>query len=153
MFRGVHQITLDAKRRLSVPAKLRAFFETESEGKMLITIDLSPHRNLLVYTVPEWNRVQADLKAKLGSSARERQVFDLLTDNMSELELDGTGRVLLPDYLCKFANLDKKVTLVGKINKLSLWDTEAWEAKRERDIAELLSGDVDLGEILGGLSL
>ena len=51
MFRGIYHISLDTKGRLSVPAKVRAQFEAESEGVLILTTDLE--NQLLLYTLPE----------------------------------------------------------------------------------------------------
>ena len=151
MFRGIHEITLDAKGRLSVPAKLRAVFEEKSEGKMVMTADLE--RNLMIYTLPEWQDVEAKLSKLPSLDKRSRQIKHLFMGYASELELDGTGRVLIPTPLRKYAGLDKKVSLIGMINKLELWDSATWEAKRESDVADLLAEGADLGEALENLSI
>jgi MraZ protein len=44
----------------------------------------------------------------------------------SEVELDQLGRVLVPDYLKEYANLDKKVVIAGLFNRLEIWDEKAW---------------------------
>lgn len=61
--------------------------------------------------------------------------------------------MLIPTPLRDYARLDKKVTLIGMINKLELWDSATWDAKRESDVAELLAEGADLGEALEGLSI
>ena len=151
MFRGIHEITLDAKGRLSVPAKLRAIFEEKSDGKMIMTADLD--RNLMIYTLPEWEQVEAKLSKLPSLDKRARQIQSLFMGYAEELTMDGTGRVLIPPPLRKYAGLEKKITLIGMINKLHLWDSAAWEAKREQDVAELMGEGVDLGEALENLSI
>ena len=54
MFRGIYELSLDTKGRLSVPAKLRAILEEESEGLVTLTADLD--KNLLIYTTSEWQK-------------------------------------------------------------------------------------------------
>ena len=56
MFRGIYHITLDTKGRLSVPAKVRAQFEAESEDGLILTAELEGQ--LLLYTLPEWQKVE-----------------------------------------------------------------------------------------------
>lgn len=151
MFRGIHQITLDAKGRLSIPAKLRVIFEEKSEGKMVMTADLD--HNLMIYTMAEWQEVEEKLSKLPSLDKRSRQIKHLFMGYASELELDSTGRVLIPTPLRDYARLDKKVTLIGMINKLELWDSALWDAKRESDVAELLAEGADLGEALESLSI
>lgn len=151
MFRGIHQITLDAKGRLSIPAKLRAFFEEESDNKLVMTADIE--KNLMIYTLPQWEAVEAKLTKLPSLDKKARQVKRLFMGYASELELDSTGRVLIPVMLREYAGLDKKVTLVGMGNKFELWSAERWESQLAADIDDLLDDGVDLDEALGGLSI
>lgn len=151
MFRGIHQITLDAKGRLSIPAKLRAFFEEESDNKLVMTADIE--KNLMIYTLPQWEAVEAKLTKLPSLDKKARQLKRLFMGYASELELDGTGRVLIPGMLRDYAGLDKKVTLVGMGNKFELWSAERWESQLAADIDELLEDGVDLDDALGGLSI
>jgi len=59
MLRGIYHISLDTKGRLSVPVKVRAQFEAESEGMLILTTDLE--NQLLLYTLPEWQQVEEKL--------------------------------------------------------------------------------------------
>lgn len=151
MFRGIHQITLDAKGRLSIPAKLRAFFEEESENKLVMTADIE--KNLMIYTLPQWEAVEAKLTKLPSLDKKARQLKRLFMGYASELELDGTGRVLIPVMLREYAGLDKKVTLVGMGNKFELWSAERWESQLAADIDDLLQDGVDLDDALGGLAI
>lgn len=151
MFRGIHQITLDAKGRLSIPAKLRAFFEEESENKLVMTADIE--KNLMIYTLPQWEAVEAKLTKLPSLDKKARQLKRLFMGYASELELDGTGRVLIPVMLREYAGLDKKVTLVGMGNKFELWSAERWESQLAADIDDLLEDGVDLDDALGGLAI
>jgi MraZ protein len=64
-----------------------------------------------------------------------------LIGNASECEMDGQGRFLLPDKLRKFAQMDKKIVLVGQLNKFEIWNEDAWTVKE----AEWLNGNDDEG--------
>ena len=69
--------------------------------------------------------------------------------NASECEMDGNGRLLVPEKLRKFANMDKKIVLVGQLNKFEIWNEDAWAAKEK----QWLDGDDNEGlEELGSLS-
>jgi MraZ protein len=63
--------------------------------------------------------------------------------------MDAQGRLLLPEKLRKFATMDKKIVLVGQLNKFEIWNEDAWAAKEK----EWLDGDDNEGlEELGTLS-
>ena len=69
--------------------------------------------------------------------------------NASECEMDGQGRLLLPEKLRKFSQMDKKIVLVGQLNKFEIWNDDAWIAKEQE---WLVGGDNDGLEELGTLS-
>ncbi len=56
----------------------------------------------------------------------------LMLGYATDLELDGSGRLLLPQPLREYAQLDKKLVLVGQGNKLELWSEALWLAERDR---------------------
>jgi len=51
-----------------------------------------------------------------------------------DLELDGSGRFLVPPRLREYAKLDRRVMLVGQLNKFQLWDEDAWSAVCDADL-------------------
>ena len=53
----------------------------------------------------------------------------------TELDLDGSGRVLLPQSLRDYAHLEKKLVLVGQGNKLELWSESQWLVERDAALA------------------
>lgn len=151
MFRGIYEISLDTKGRLSVPAKLRAIFEEQSQRQVVLTADLD--RNLLIYPLSEWEVAEAKLVQLSSTDRRARLIKQLYLAHACECEIDGTGRVLIPPMLRKFASLEKKVVLSGMGNKLELWDRSRWDDMHNQGIEELLGEGFDLGEELGTLSI
>jgi MraZ protein len=67
--------------------------------------------------------------------------------------MDSQGRVLLPQELRRFANLDKKVGLVGQINKFELWDEAAWNSRQEAQLAKVDINKLDLPDEFKSLSI
>lgn len=151
MFRGIYEISLDAKGRLSVPAKIRGILQAEAEGHLVMTADLD--HNLLIYTLDEWEQAEAKLVKLSSTDRRSRLIKQLYLAHACEVDLDSTGRVLIPPVLRKFADLDKKVVLTGMGNKLELWDQTRWDEMHNEGIEELLSEGFDLGDELRGLSI
>lgn len=148
MFRGLWDISLDAKGRLSVPAKVRALIEVRSAGALVLTADLD--KNLLIYLPDEWAKAEEKLVNLSTTDRRSRAIKQLYLGHACDCELDSTGRILIPPMLRRFAELEKKVMLSGRGNKLELWSVEHWEAQYNV-MEDLLGGDFDGG--LGELSL
>lgn len=127
MFRGRKQLSLDAKGRLTMPAKYRDRLQESCDGELVITIDRS--KCLLIYPLPEWEEVEAKL-AKLSSTRPEvRRFTRFITHNAEEVEMDRQGRFVIPPHLREYANLDRQVVLAGHVNKLELWDQGSYDAE------------------------
>ncbi|MBV7435190.1 division/cell wall cluster transcriptional repressor MraZ [Cardiobacteriaceae bacterium TAE3-ERU3] len=152
MFLGTFPISLDSKGRLSIPAKLRDFFAEESDNTLVITADVE--KNLLVYTLDQWEKVVPQLVALPSFNARARSIKRLYMGYANDCNIDASGRVLIPPALREYAGLDKKVMLVGMGNKFELWDKARWDEVNAQDAALLLNdGFEGFDDVLGSLSL
>ena len=151
MFRGIYHITLDTKGRLSVPAKVRAQLEAESADGLILTAELEGQ--LLLYTLPEWEKVEEKLVKLPSFDPQIRRLKRLYMGNAAECELDSTGRILIPPPLRQRAALDKKVVLSGMGNNFELWAQEAWDAINAQDADELRADGLDLTGALETLAL
>lgn len=151
MFRGIYELSLDTKGRLSIPTKVRATLEEKSAGKLVLTADLD--KNLLIYPLDEWQIAEAKLIQLSSTEPRARMIKQLYLGFASDCELDRTGRILLPTPLRGFAGLEKKVVLSGMGNKLALWSLARWTVIQEENMKTLLSEGFDLTEELSNLSI
>ena len=138
MFRGVQHINMDAKGRLAVPARQREGLLEQCGGRVVITID-TQSTCLTLYPLPEWERIEAEIQALPALNPAVKRFQRLMLGYAADIELDGNGRVLMPQSLREYAHLEKKVVLVGQGNKLELWAEDRWVAEREA----ALSADAD----------
>lgn len=129
MFRGVTQLSIDDKGRLAIPAKYRDEFIVSCAGNIVVTPDLS--KCLLIYPKPVWEPVQEKLSSLSSFDSRIRSLQRLLIGSASDVEMDGSGRILISPFLRKFAELNKEVVLVGQGAKLELWDSNRWDQEIE----------------------
>jgi MraZ protein len=149
MFRGVSQLSLDAKGRIAVPARYRELLSERCEGRMVVTVDRDGC--LLLYPAPEWERIEQSLMSRPNMNPQVRKLQRLLVGHATECDLDGQGRLLLPPPLREFARLEKRVMLVGQGNKFEIWDEDAWSRNRELWFGE--DADDVLSEALESISL
>ncbi len=149
MFRGVQHINLDAKGRLSVPARQRESLLDISAGSVVVTID-TQSSCLVLYPLREWERIERDVQNLPTLNPAVRRFQRLVLGYASDLDLDSNGRILLPGALREYAHLEKRVVLVGQGNKLELWAESLWEAECE---AALAADEVDLPAELMELKL
>lgn len=134
LFSGVNPLTLDAKGRMAMPVKYRDRLKEMCGGQLVLTVDRD--RCLLVYPLPEWEEIARKLVKLPTLNVQVRRLQRLLVGHASEVELDGAGRILLPPPLREFAELDKRVTLVGQGNKFELWNEDLWQERRDQWLTE-----------------
>lgn len=127
MFLGDHQHTLDAKGRVSLPAKFRA----EMTGKLVIAKGFEDC--LYVYSADEYNRFVEELLATEDFDPRMRRIRRFFTSGAVEAELDSAGRISLPPVLREYAGLKKDIAVTGNGNRIEIWDSEAWAAYNGED--------------------
>ncbi len=149
MLRGNHSINLDGKGRFSMPTKYREDLREHCDGRLVVTADRA--KCLLLYPLPEWEEVERKL-VKLPYSSEQATAFKrFMIGHASECDMDNHGKVLLPETLRRFANLEKHIVLCSQINKFEVWAENAWEATRDKWLQE---GDLkELMEVTGDLAI
>lgn len=115
----IHQI--DPKKRLSLPSRWRS----EVGSKLIITNGLD--KSLYIYTVTEWEMIAEKLSSLGFATAEIRNFTRFMLANAYEIDIDSAGRILIPDNLKKFANLNNKVVLIGMHKRIEVWGEEEWE--------------------------
>ncbi len=151
MFRGSNEINMDTKGRMAIPARYRDALMSEFDGSLVATISITD-TCLFIYPRPEWEEMEVKIARMSTFNKDTRRLQHLLIGNARDLDLDGSGRVLIPQELRDYAKLDKKVTLVGQSHRLELWDTESWNSNRKAWLDEVASG-LEIPEDIQSLSL
>jgi len=138
MFRGMNTVSLDAKGRLAMPARYRERLSRDHGGRLVATIDLDTrNRCLALYLPDEWDAIERRIDGLSSLNEPVRRMKHLLIGHANDLELDGIGRVLLPQELRSYAELEKQVCLVGQCRKLEIWSEDNWLRKREQWLDEV----------------
>lgn len=125
-FSGVQTLSMDSKGRIAVPAKYR-----DSLSRLVIAPNplMEDDENCLwLYPLEEWQVVQADVSSKPNTKTF-RRLKRFFLGGAVEYSLDGNGRVLLTPKLREFAELNKKIVLVGQGNKFEIWDEAVWDSQ------------------------
>ena len=126
-FRGTFDHTLDAKSRLTVPARYRSAL---ADGVVLaMPLDLEPCVGVWrPNEYDEYVREQIDALPRLSPKRPNLERF--FYGNSLEAELDGAGRVMIPSFLAEHASLQKEVVVVGAGERMELWNKAAWSGHR-----------------------
>lgn len=131
MFRGANKVTLDAKGRLAMPTRYRERIMERSNGRLIATVDRAD-RCLLIYPLPEWEEIEAKLRALPTLHPVARKLQRLMIGHATDVDLDGSGRMLVPPALREYAVLTRDAMLVGQGNRFELWDEAQWNESREQ---------------------
>jgi len=126
---------MDAKGRLAMPARQREPLLAHCNGQLVATID-TQSRCLFIYPLPEWEKIERDIQELPALNPAVKRFQRLVIGYATDLELDSNGRLLLPAPLRDYAQLEKKLVLVGQGKKLELWAEDLWMAEREQALAD-----------------
>lgn len=152
MFRGVSAISLDEKGRMAMPVRHRDALVQHCQGRLVVTIDMD-ERCLLLYPLPEWEVIQSRLERLPNVDPTARRIQRLLIGHATDVELDGNGRLLLPNMLREFAQLEKKLVLLGQGNKIEIWGEELWFQRRDQWLEEGGRKALESSEALRSIAL
>jgi MraZ protein len=136
---------------MAIPARYRDALMSQCGGNLVVTIDIKD-KCLFIYPLPEWERIEDQIAAMPTFNDTTRLLQRLLIGYARDVELDGSGRILLPPELRKHAGLEKKAMLVGQRHRFELWSLENWNASCG-DWLETASGELAIPEIMQSLSL
>jgi MraZ protein len=132
-FRGTFDYTLDAKNRLTVPARFRA----ELAGGVVLAKGLE--RCVALWTPGAYDEYTAASLAGLHPLSKEAQKLRrFFSANSLDTELDAAGRVMVPAFLLEHAALSKDVVVTGAGDSLEIWDRSTWATYNDA-----LASDVD----------
>ena len=135
MFRGINAISVDSKGRLGVPTRYRDALCLNGSKSLVLTID-TEESCLLLYRAADWQSIEEQLQKLPSFNPAARRIQRLLIGHATDVELDGSGRVLVPPVLRDYAKLDKKAVMIGQGNKFEVWDETIWNQRRESWLQE-----------------
>jgi MraZ protein len=143
MLIGEYLHTLDSKKRLSLPAK----FRKEVGKKVVITRGLDSC--LFMFPEKAWNNIAQKLANLPFGQADTRGMSRFLLAGAVETDVDGAGRILVPDFLKDFADLRSRVVLAGVSDRIEIWNEKTWEEYKRR----IEKGADQMAEKMGDLGI
>ncbi|MGK7297060.1 MAG: division/cell wall cluster transcriptional repressor MraZ [Candidatus Wenzhouxiangella sp. M2_3B_020] len=145
MFFGETAINLDAKGRMALPTRYRDAVADASGNRLVLTYSAFDSGCLWLYPEPEWERVRDQVMGLSTFNPSHRSLQRRLVGSATQLELDGNGRMLLPQTLRQVAGLEKKVVLMGMGARFEIWNENVLTQRRaeeERSMAEQASAEM-----------
>lgn len=139
-FRGTFDFSLDAKNRLTVPAKFRNVLGDS------VVLAKGVERCVVVWRPDDYDAYVKGVTSQFAPMSTQREKLQrFFSANAHDTDIDGAGRVMVPGFLAEHAGLGKEVVVTGADDRLEIWDRAAWAAYNDQ-----LAGDItDISELLG----
>ena len=123
-FVGSYTHSLDAKKRVFVPSKVREDLGEE----FYITRKFGTY--LSIYTADDWQAYVEKIEKLPESDAEEIQ--DFILGAAQKCTPDASGRIILDDRLLRHAGIDKTIVFVGAGKQIRIWSEEEWNAREQK---------------------
>jgi MraZ protein len=143
-------LSLDAKGRIVLPARYRERLIEICNSQLVATID-TDQPCLLIYPINEWELIEEKIEALPSFNPTTRRIQRLLIGHATDIEVDTNGRMLLSNPLREYAQLGRKVVLIGQGKKFELWDEVLWAQHMDEWLGDRT--DIEMPEALAELSL
>jgi MraZ protein len=122
MFNSQYDSKLDPKGRLVLPAKIKAAIP-EANGASLM-LRMAEDKCLALYPMVEYRKLESQIKSLNINNPEQRMLQRSFFNSIVEVELDSTGRFLIPKLYQTYAGLDKDVVVVGMGTRIELWNPD-----------------------------
>lgn len=143
---GEYECKLDAKGRFLFPSGLRKQLRPESDERFMLNKGFEDC--LTLYPMDEWNRVSKQLSKMNLFKPKNRMFYRLFHQGAKLIELDGTGRVLIPKSLMERVGLKKEVMLTAYNDRIEIWDKSKYLEMMDENMQDF----ADLAdEVMGNL--
>lgn len=144
---GTYECKVDAKGRLMLPSSLKKQLGSLEEGFVLKRSVFQPCLEL--FPMSEWNKMMLKIN-KLNRFVKKNNDFiRRFTAGVKMVDIDATGRLLIPKDLVVFATIEKDIVLNSAINIIEIWDKDKYENAIENatddfaDLAEEVMGNLN----------
>jgi MraZ protein len=124
MFRGSSFHTIDSKGRIIIPARFRDVIKAQgSNGVMVSRMDGA----LVAYSYDEWRKIETRILSLAEKSENMRRFRRVFIGGAFECSCDKQDRILIPQNLRQYAEIDKEIVLVGVLDHFEIWSRKSWD--------------------------
>jgi MraZ protein len=134
---GQHRYQLDAKGRIALPARFREAF---IDG---VYLTLGQDGGLYAFAREEWERRSGEVRSRPLSGREARDYARMFFANAELAELDGQGRLVIPQRLRGQIGLERDAVVVGVSDHLEIWAGSAWDRYEQAHIGAYVAGSLD----------
>ena len=135
---GTYECKVDAKGRLMISSAFKKqLAPVLQEGFVVKRAVFQPCLEL--YPVQEWNKVMLKINGLNRFIKKNNDFIRRFTAGVKEVELDSSGRLLIPKDLCHFAGIKKQIVLSSAINIIEIWDKDSYEKSIDDTVMDFAS--------------
>lgn len=127
MFFGETVHPLDAKGRVFVPKRFQDVLGRDSDGAKVAYLTRGQDSCLYLFSEAAFQATQAELATGVFTGEELRAVQRVFFANTVRIELDASGRMLVPEKLRAKAGIDREVVFVGVRDRAEIWAKDAWD--------------------------
>ncbi|WP_299164090.1 division/cell wall cluster transcriptional repressor MraZ [uncultured Eudoraea sp.] len=145
-FIGTYDCKADVKGRIMIPVTLKnQMAPVLNKGFVIKRSVFQPCLEL--YPMDEWNLLMEKMNKKNRFKKKNNDFIRRFSAGVKPIEIDGTGRLLIPKNLVSIAGIGKEVVLSSAINIIEIWDKDSYEkvidetAENFAELAEEVMGD------------
>ena len=121
-FKGKAAYSVDSKRRVAIPAKMRATIGDDL--KHFLTVTRGFERCIYLYPLTSWKRLETAI-SELSPYDQQARAFVRRTMMWAEdAILDQQGRIALPKALTDYAEIEQKALILGAFDHIEIWNAE-----------------------------
>lgn len=124
MFLGEYEYRVDAKGRVPLPPKFR---EKLKDG---VVLTAGPEKCIVAYSPSEWEKLASNLTGGSIVPSKLRRLNRAFFASAYSLEVDGQGRVALPQLLRDHAAVRDEVVVAGANTYFEIWNKTQWQAEK-----------------------
>lgn len=135
MFQGETSITVDDKGRLAIPAVYRDAV-AEQGNRLVFTYNPYESGSLFIYPVAVYEKVREQVAKLPNASPKHRQLQRKLIGSAAMVEVDGSGRISIPQSMRQTLGIEKKTILLGMDDRFELWTEKAHQAQIEQTVGD-----------------
>ena len=125
MFKGQFNYSVDAKGRISIPARLRKQVSPDSNDTFIMT--QGTDKCIDIYPLDQWNLLEAKLLKLNLFQPDDARFTRMFLQNAFDDTLDTQARILIPQNLLIYAGITKEVLILGVTTKIELWNPSVYE--------------------------
>ncbi len=120
--------TMDAKNRVFVPKRFQKALGRDEDGNVVAFLTRGLDGCLFLFSEAGFERALERLDTQPFTGPKQRRMQRLFFSNTTRVQLDASGRLLIPEKLRKQAELGKELVMVGVVNRAEIWPKERWES-------------------------